>query len=1334
MGSAWTRLVPRRGHARAPRWLLALAAVVLSGACSGGGGGCGGCGSTAPLPAGGLPADQTVEGGGQIRITPGGMAKINALARGVVEGALGEGFCVPPTEIGDATGTLGTGAFLCQGNQNQCTPGCDVDLTIDSVTLAAASAQTLRMTVQVDTDAVVPLAYQVLGIDGSCSVTVEADNVRINADINLGINAASGELAIAVGQIPRPNLSLVFRNCGLVTALLNLLEGYLEDYIVDAMLAVLRPTLEGLIDNLLPDPPGVAGVIDVGALFSGLTSGASGKLETRILPGGYVHFTTGDGGLSLGVITGLNTDRDPTTRTPALDNEVARCVPALPPPNFTTAPHSLPRTPRGSFALPVAPAFNGAPNPPQGDVALGFSEATLDLLGHHLVTSGAMCLGLGTTQVPQLTLATFGLLAPSLGQLGSERRNDPMLMVTRPTRAVDFSVGDGTLASPRLTMKLQNLEIDVYAFLYERYTRAFTMSLSLDVGLNLELEQPVGLPVSIKPVLVGISSSNVRLQVQNSELLREKPADLQRVLPVVFDLVTPALGNLPSFALPAFAGFSLQNVSVGKVTTTEDSFVAITGDLGTPAPALAAALGAPAGAMAPAVRDARVRPVASARVSAVEVPSIEQVRGALADEAATQEGGVPREVEDARAAGALPQIVIEVDATDALGRELEWSWRLGAGLWRPYSDARPLVLRDRAFAFQGDYELGVMARVKREPLLVSAETRLAARIDSVGPHLVKAGTWWSGGALTVEGRDVVAGGDLELAFGEPGASAPSTAWSQGDTATLDAAAAARLSRDGELVVFLRDPSGNVTQELVASFHGQAGAGCSCSSGGPGGGAVTLVLVLGGLLLRRRAPSSRRAAKRRGHGSWQGLLALVVSALVPGCNCGGTAGQSCELVEDCAGFCGAREVPFCVEGTCVCADDIEAGKIGLYSDVAAAPDGQAWVAAYAQLHGDLVVTKAAPGRIAAEAWEWVDGVPDGPVEVENAKIRGGIGAAGPDVGMYTSIAVTRAGEPVVSYFDRETASLRFAQRSGGTWKKHVVDVGTKNLSGATGALVGMYTSLTLRSDDGRPGIAYLAHVKDASGTRAEVRYASAQVPEPTAAGDWLIKIVDTAPVPAVTPENPNVYPLPGGLGLFVDSARLPSQAPVVVYYDRTSGALKMSSFNATQNRFDPPAVLSGGAGNDAGWSPTMAVDGTGKIHVAYVGAARDDLEYLKVGSPMPPPEIVDDGYRIVGTTPDGQPRPELHFVGDDAALVMMPNGQPAVAYQDATSHELLVARRAPSGAWARVTLAGAEEPFVGAYGFFAAAAGAGGKLLVSTWVLDPANDDQWMEIFERPIQE
>lgn len=1280
---------------------LWLAALLIS-ACSGGGGGCGGCGSTTPLPTGGVPKDQTVEGGGQLRLTPSGMGKINTLARGYVESALGAGFCVPPTYL---EAIPGTDANLCQANDNQCTPGCDVDITLDSFSLAPAGSQTLRLTAQVDATTDIPVSYRIVFIPGSCTVRVTANNIQVTADVNLGIHSTSGELALQLAPLARPNLNLDFSNCGLGSALLDLLEGFLDDYIVDAMLAALEPALRDLIANLLPQPAGIAGVIDVGSLLSGFSPGASGKIETRLLPGGYVHFTPGDGGLSLGLITGINSDRDPATRTPALDSEVARCVPALAPPNFSSAPHSLPSTSRGTFGLPPAGSFNGAPDPAAADVAIGLSETSLDLIGHHLVTSGAMCLELGTAQVAQLHLGTFGLLAPSLAQLGSERRNDPMLLVTRPTRAVDFSIGDGTMASPRLTMKVHNLEVDVYAFLYERYTRAFSMTISLDVGLNLELEQPVGLPVSIKPVLVGISSSNVRLQVQNSELLREKPVDLARVLPVIFDLVTPALGNLPSFALPSLAGFSLQDLAVSKVVTTEDAFVSVAGALGTPTPPAAAGLAAPLRQRLAASReDSRQAPVAAARVSAVYAPPIDQVRLAAAGEP-----------------GELPEIVLAVDPVDALGRRLEWSWRIGAGLWRPYSDAQPLVLSDRAFAFQGDYELGVMARVKDEPLLVSAEQRLAVRIDSVGPRLVQERTALRGGELFVEGYDVVSGSEVSIAFGAPGAARPATNWvapmrGEPALATLAAREVRRLASGGRVQVFMLDASGNEAREQVEVFTQEEAGGCS--AGGGGAGALVVVLVALGLATRRRR-------ERRG---W---AVALVSALVPACNCGGTAGRACELVEDCSGFCDEREVPFCVEGACVCADDIEPGKIGPYSDIAVAADGTPWVSAYAQLHGDLVVTKAAPGRIDPRAWEWVDGVPDGPVDVENGKVRGGIGSPGTDVGMYTSIAVTRAGEPVVSYFDRETASLRFAQRSGGTWKKHVVDAGTKNLNGATGALVGMYTSLTLRVDDGRPGIAYLAHVKDAMGTRAEVRYASAQVPQPTSAADWLIKVVDTAPVPVPSPSSPEIYPLPGGLGLFVDSARLVNQAPVVVYYDRTSGALKQSAFNATQNRFDPPQVLRSGS---AGWSPTLAVDGTGRVHLAYVGPARDSLEYLRLEQPMPAPEVVDDGYRIIGTTPDGQPRPELHLVGDDASMVMMPNGQPAVVYQDATSHELLISRRTTSGAWTRTLVAGGEVPFVGAYGFFAAAATASGKLLLSSWVIDPANDEQWMEVFERPIQE
>ncbi len=1333
-------------HRRSIRWGLLLVTVVLSGAC-GGGGGCGGCGSTTPLPAGGLPADQTVEGGGQIRVTPSGMNKIQSLARDMVEEQLGEGFCVPPTELGDPSSLLGTGARLCQGNQNQCRPGCDTDIHIDTITVSAAGPQTLRLRAQVDATLTVPTSFQIVGVPGSCNVGVTANNFVLIADIPLTIDNGSGELVIGTPNLPRPSLSVDFSGCGFGSVLLDLFSGFFTDFIIDAVIDTVRPTLEGLIRDLIPNPMGVAGTMDLGSLLAGVSSGSSGALEARVLPGGYVRLV--GGGLSVGVITGFNADSNPATRAPDLDSEVARCVPPLLPLDFTAAPHSLPRTiPRQTFALPAAGAFNGNPEPAGKDLSIGLSETTFDLLGHHLVTSGAACLGIGTAQVPQLSLGIFGFVSQSLAELGSGNGKDPMLLVTRPTRAVDFAIGDGTEQSPRLQLKIENFDVDIYAFIYERYVRAFTMSLSLDVGLNLEVEQAEGQPVTIKPVLVGLSSKNIRVKVENAEFVREPAAEIQTKLPLVFDLALPALlGGLPSIALPAFAGFSLQDIAIGKVMTDEDAFLAVQGNLGTltlPAAQLAKlakleksrseggaersrseggaerSRGSMLSTLAAQPKPAPAR--GEARLASVDVPSLDEVRSAA-------EG----------TGGRMPSVTFEVDRRDAAGRELEWSWRLDDGLWRPYTSAAPLVIADRAFAFQGDYTIGLMARVKGDYRTVSTEQRVPVRIDSVGPRLVSGETRWSGGALEVMGVDGVAGREIEIAFGTPGADEPATAWSRGQTATLPADQVKALAQGGELVVFLRDPSGNMELELVeASFHGKAGeSGCSCaSSGGPSSGGVALMmLTVGMLLVQRRARRRMTAAQlvrlaQVAKTSGVFLAIAITSSMVPGCSCSSNASKACEVVQDCSGSCDPGEVAFCVEGGCICGEDIPPGKIGPYADIAVSEDGVAWVAAYAQQYGDLVAVQAKPGRISPDTWEWVDGVPDGPVVIEDAKIRLGIEEKGQDVGMYPSIAVTRTGEPVISYFDRETASLRFTARSGGAWKSHVVDAGTKNLDGATGAVVGMYTSLTLRRDDGRPGIAYLAHVKEESGVRAEVRYASAQVSDPQVAGDWIIKVVDTAPVPVATPEDPDIYPLPAGLGLFVDSGRLLNQAPVVVYYDRTSGALKMSTFNPTQNRFDPPVLLDGGTNDDAGWSPTIAVDGTGKVHVAYVGAARDDLEYLLVGTSTQP-EIVDDGLRIVGETPDGLPRPELHFVGDDASLVVTLAGVPVVTYQDATSHELLIARR-DSGVWTRTVVAGDEDPFAGAYGFFATSAATSSKLYVASWVLDPANEEQWVEVFERPI--
>jgi hypothetical protein len=215
-----------------------------------------------------------------------------------------------------------------------------------------------------------------------------------------------------------------------------------------------------------------------------------------------------------------------------------------------------------------------------------------------------------------------------------------------------------------------------------------------------------------------------------------------------------------------------------------------------------------------------------------------------------------------------------------------------------------------------------------------------------------------------------------------------------------------------------------------------------------------------------------------------------------------------------------------------------------------------------------------------------------------------------------------------------------------------------------------------------------------------------------------------------PNNPNIYPLPEGLGLFVDVARAPNHAPIVVYYDRTNGDLKVAKFDPNTGQFAAPGVLDGAGDIDAGWSPSVQVDGQGVVHVAYVDASQDDLVYI-TDAPGAAREVVDDGRRITGTTEDGLPKPEYHFVGDDAGLVIGTGGIPIIAYQDASTQELLLVTRSATG-WDRVSIAGATDPWPGGYGFFASSTLFGNEIIMSSFVVDQPNDDNWVEVFRRQL--
>ncbi|MCE9579761.1 MAG: hypothetical protein K8W52_41980 [Deltaproteobacteria bacterium] len=1285
-----------------------------------------------------MPKDQTLEGGGQVRVTQGGFQKLTSILPALLNNAIGGGICLPNGSIGTPSFT---GANYCDVNQGGACgggKGCNVSIGVHpgSFQVSVTNAQALNLKIGLDVHAVAPLDGHIVFVPASCNLHVDGDNIMVDADLAFAINATTGELEIHLQKVNGFDSSaLSLSNCGLLSDLGNLVNGLLNSFLGDFFIQLFTPTLDGLVQGFLPHPLGIEGLVDVGSLLAGVSPGTEAEMELKMVPGGYVDLSHGNG-MSLGLITGVNSDWDISTRTVDLDSEPALCVPPIPAPDFGAAPFSLGKSPRATFQLSPAGEFNGSPDP-ASDLAIGLSETTLDQFGHHAVTSGAMCLGVGTTFVPQLNLGTIGLLVPSLADLGTDSGTDPILLVTRPQRALDFQIGEGTDTSPALTIAIKDMEVDFYAFIYSRYVRAFTLSLTLNVGVNLEFQQLPGMPATVTPQLVGLTAANIQLKVSNSEFVHETPAELEQVLPTVFDLALPLLGNaLKPINIPNFAGFTLNDLRVQHVTTSQDDFLAIYASLG--ASQMMRELGQSNPMMAEVVQGldkAVVQPGGEpvtrtqATVHVVDVPKPEIVRAALLG----------------KAGGKLPSVTIDVAQRDEDGRELEYSWNLNGGIWRPFTQASPLVISDRAFAWQGKYMIGVRSRVKGDYHTVDeVGVTLPVIIDSVEPHIYVDQVRDENGKLYVPATDITsASADLSWAFGKVGDKLPATAWQH--SAALDQAVAETLGADGELMVWVRDEAGNTAIARVPlPFHGAPGeGGCACntSSSGPSSGGLALFLMVGLVIIgRRRSVALVTALGRRGGRAlpaffvWAGIA--VVTSLVPGCSCGGKPGvQACETTEDCAADCPEGTVPLCFDHECACVDDIPYGRIGPYSDVDVSSSGaDVWVSAYAQSHGDLVVAKHnGAGRVANAEWEFVDGVPDGPVVVPGSTIRGGIGEPGPNVGMYTSIALAPDDTPMVTYQDVDNGSLKFAAKYGGTWAMHVVDMGTGTIDAELGGeIAGMYSSLTLRSDDGRPGVAYMAEVSDGGGVvRAEVRYAAAQVPNPVSPSDWTTWVVDTITLPPVDPNKPDPYPLPDGLGLFLQSARNPmTQAPVVVYYDRVNGDLKMAEFDATAGTFKAPVVVDGADGTDVGWFPSVAVDAEGTIHIAYQSATRDDLLYVNTKTNAP--ELIDDGYRIVGQTPEGYPKPEFHFIGNDASL-QVSSGGPVVTYQDSTSHELLLSSRTNSGEWQRNRIAGGAEPaFVGAYGFFASSVLTSTDLVISNWVIDQPNYDQWVEIHRQTL--
>ncbi len=1283
-------------------YVLSLAVMLVAGACSGAGG-CG-CG-VEDLPPGGVPGDQTIEGGAQLRISQSGFSTLTELIPAVLQDTLGAGAaCVPAGGFGVLVGDID----FCHLNDGTCTPGCGVDLNVDDISISVPADDRLRISMQFDVAVDVPVRFDpIFGGNSSCNIIATSNNLLITMDVNFDIDPATGELELNLLDIPDLDISIGLdaSDCGfiidsvasLVSSVLNGLSSVLG---VGFIRDLLTPVLEPIIQGLLPDPLGFEGMANMGGLIGTPTANTNALMEARVVPGGYVHLE--GGGMSLGIITGINSDEDPSTRSPDLDSEPALCVPPFAAPDFGAAPANLALSSRSNFLLNPADIFRGIPEA-NGDIVIGASETMLDQIGHHLIASGAFCVNIGTETIPQLNLGAIGLLVPSFAELGTAEGNDPLLLVTRPAKPMDFTIGDGTETSPSLTMHLSEFSLDFYAFLFERYTRGFTVTLDMNIGINLEFTTDANGNPAILPMLVGLEAANINVTVQNEEFLREDKATLETLFPTILDLVLPLVtGGLGEIALPEIAGFQMNNLSVEHVVTAEDDFLAIFASLG------AGSTMNLLGERYPSVRalaealtpEPAVRAIAKAELVDVIAPLPAQMRTSLYS-------GI----------GQKPGVKLNLDTHDQLGRELEWTWNIDGGISRPFIRGGEVTIEDGAFNFQGRYQLQLRARPVGDARAWDLETTpIDVVIDSVGPRILLSKAERSGKHITIPAFDNVYHDDVEIALGTLRGNAPVTEWNREGEFSLELAE--ELADDGVLQVFARDPQGNLSSTTFRIFDAEersAGNG-GCSAGGGASTWAGLFLLLAVMGLRRK--SSLRAVLSKAPVA---IALLVGLSAAPGCSCSGDpAGTSCVLDEDCVGLCEEGEIGQCFEDTCRCLNDLPYGRIGQFSAMDMAADGTVWVSAYASEYGDLVVAATKDmGRIPNTAWQYVDGVPEGPVVLPANGVRGGIKADGDDVGQYTDIAVTADGVAMVSYFDKTTGSLKFAANYDGEWHSHIVDVG--DLSGddiTLNKLSGQYSAISL-SASGIPAIAYFNRV----GNTTEVRIAKATGASPRGSGEWTIDMIDSAEVPVVE-EEADVLTIPFGTGLFIELVRGLDDSLIAAYYDRINGDLKLA--REVSGSFEVETLATDG---DVGWYPSIEVDAQGVLHASYVDARNQDLLYINDADGVA--ELVDDGYRIVGTTEDGLPIPEFHFVGDDSSLVLV-SGKVYIAYQDATTHELLVATASEGGVWGHTAVVGDEVPFIGAYGFFANAKFDGSDITMSTFVLDQANSDSWVELFEQSV--
>ncbi|HEX4335921.1 MAG TPA: hypothetical protein VH062_08410 [Polyangiaceae bacterium] len=689
-------------------------------------GGSHGCSSVEPISS--FPAEQTIKDGIQVRVSAGGLAKVgNVLASAIpTEG------CIPPQDLLDvgglkvgicdhndcANGKQGCPIYLYTASANRPALGslgppfppvsANQDDGKDKLTLTSTSATNISL--QTNFDYLLPAHVLLSGIStGDCYLYGYSGHLGSNADVPatltanlvLGTDPKTDELTVAVQNVQVTNPALTTSGCGALPNLSTFLGTFtsgVTNFLTSFVQTAVGPALKTTIGNVIPSPAGIKGLIDLSALKPYSPPDPT-RLELLTVVGGYAN--TIANGLNLGVLSGLNSDKNPVTRDGSAGSEPASCVADLPIPDLTQPPFSIPRVGNSAseedrkHQIAPLPLLQGAPDI-DTDIAMGVSRSLLRLAGAHAVNSGALCLALGGTNLPSLTTGALSVLLDGTGTVFDDV-HAPLIATLKPTKWVDIDLGKGTAADPLVHVSIPALNIDVGVGSPPTHVFSAVTDLTGLFDLGTAPSSPT-LP-GIEPLVKSITTANTKITDVATKALTTDKAQLTRVIaalgPTVGNVLAGRFGG-PT-ALPSLPTLPLDGIKLSEVDNDAERFLVAAGN----------GLKAQSGAALDT----------TAKLLKTSVPD---------------EASLKKLFDETPPANALvPAVSLQLGPSGA-----EFSYRVDGSAWHAWDASGTLVISDPAFLLQGHHSIDIKARTPgqwqtEDPTPANVD----ALIDSVPPLL-----------------------------------------------------------------------------------------------------------------------------------------------------------------------------------------------------------------------------------------------------------------------------------------------------------------------------------------------------------------------------------------------------------------------------------------------------------------------------------------------------------------------------------------------------------------------------------------------------------------------